>query len=359
MGDAYAALLVSVALIVVVAMISTMLYDIGNGFVFMLNATMFVMSFFGVYIIYKSAPFEIKTYKNHKGPKERQRATFLLLALLPIGVLAALYLAVTSGLGMGLLALGLFLMPPGIYAFMDDAKVTQLDNQLDKFIRSLGNVAEALGSTLSVAMSKIDRRSLGPLEPYVKRLQIRLRNQISPKVCWDRFKDETGSELVNRSTTMFLDGTNLGGSPSRVGEIAADYALTMSLLRAKRFVTATPFAYLTIPLHGAMTALLIFVMEIMRAFNGKLTEAVAELDAQRPGASLSMPNLPVFQPSDITETTVLTMGAVIVLTIANTLAPKFATGGHHLKLAFYGSIMCTLSGLNLILIPPVASSLIV
>ena len=78
-ADAYAALLVSVSLIMVVAMISTMIYDIGHTFVFMLAGAMFVMSFFGAYIIYKAVPYEIKTYKNDKGPKERRRATFLFL----------------------------------------------------------------------------------------------------------------------------------------------------------------------------------------------------------------------------------------------------------------------------------------
>ena len=60
----------------------------------------------------------------------------------------------------------------------------------------------------------------------------------------------------------------------------------------------------------------------------------------------------------MSQTTLITIGAVAVLTIANTMAPKFATGGHSLKLLFYGSIMFTLSGLNLFLIPPVAASLL-
>ena len=101
-ADAYAALLVSVTLIMVVAMISTMIYDIGNTFVLLLAGTMFVMSFFGAYIIYKAVPYEIKTYKNDKGPKERQRATFLFFILGPVGVLGGLYLVYTGGLGLGL-----------------------------------------------------------------------------------------------------------------------------------------------------------------------------------------------------------------------------------------------------------------
>ena len=362
-ADAYAALLVSVTLIVVIAMVTTMLYDIGQLFVLMLNATMFFMSLFGAFIIYKTAPYEETTFKGdkskgHKGPRERQRASFLLLLFLPVGVLGGMVLAITSGLGFGLFVLGLCLMPAGVYAYMDDSKVTNLDMEVDKFFRSVGNVAGALGTTLSNAMTRIDRRSLGTMEPYIRRLQARLGSRITPKVCWDKFIDETGSELVNRSTNMFVDGTTVGGAPEKVGAITADYALSISLLRARRHVTALPFAYLTIPLHGAMTALLVFIMEIMISFNDKLTQAGAELISDSGGFIASVPSLPVFQPKDMTQTTMMTMGAVLILTISNSLAPKFATGGHNLKLAFYGGIMCIISGLNLMLIPGIAHGLL-
>ena len=353
-ADAYAALLVSVSLIMVVAMISTMIYDIGGSFVFMLAGTMFIMSFFGAYIIYKAVPYEIKSHKNKKGPKERQKAAFLLYTLGPIGVLAALYLVYTSGLGLGLLTMGFFLMPVGIYASLDDSKVDSIDQEVSKFLRALGSVSESLGTTLSMAMRKLDRRSLGNLEPYIKRLQARLGNQINPKLCWKKFVDETGSELVFRSTSMFVDGIDLGGSPTKVGHIASDYAMDMALLRARRKVTAIPFAYLAIPLHGAMSALLIFVLEIMIVFNGKLNETANEMGGQSAGAAALLPTLPVFQTKDLDQISALTLGAVLVLTIANSLAPYFATGGHPLKLAFYGSIMCLLSGLNLLMIPAMA-----
>lgn len=160
-GDAYAALLVSVSLIVVVAMISTMLYDIGNAFVLMLTGTMFFMSLGGAWIIYKSAPYELKSYRNQKGPRERYLAKLLFLIGLPVGLLMAVFLATTQGMGLAMLAFGFCLMPSGIYAFIDDSNVSKLDQEVSKFLRSLGNVTEALGTTLTAAMEKIDRRSMG------------------------------------------------------------------------------------------------------------------------------------------------------------------------------------------------------
>jgi flagellar protein FlaJ len=72
-GDAYAALLVSVSL-VVVAMISTMLSDISSIFVLALSVTTFFVTGFGVYIIYRTSPYEVKTYDNKGGPKARRWA---------------------------------------------------------------------------------------------------------------------------------------------------------------------------------------------------------------------------------------------------------------------------------------------
>ena len=57
-ADAYAALLVSVTLVVVVAMISTMLSTLGTSFLLMLTFAMVFVTAFGVYIIFRTAPSE-------------------------------------------------------------------------------------------------------------------------------------------------------------------------------------------------------------------------------------------------------------------------------------------------------------
>ena len=354
-GDAYAALLVSVSLIMVVAMISSQLYDVGSGFIVILTATMFVMSLMGSYVIYKVAPIEQVTYKHDKGPADRRKAWISLLLLGPIGFLVLIFMIGSSNIGAGMLIFGVCLIPAGIFAYRDDAQVNTLDKELSNFVRSLGNVAEALGSTLTVAVNTIDRRSLGSMEPYIRRLQIRLNKRLSPQVCWRKFNDEIGSELVFRTMNMFVDGVSLGGSPGKVGAVASEYSMNVALLRAKRYVIALPFSFLTIPLHGAMTALLIFVLEIMSSFSNQIQLSSSELGA---GSAALVPSLPVFQGWDMGQISVLTMAAVLVLTLSNTLAPKFATGGHNLKLAFYGSIMCTISGLNMLMIPPLASGVL-
>ena len=358
-GDAYAALLVSVTLIVVVALISTMLMDAGPSFVILLTGTMFVITVVGVYVIFRTAPQEIKTYNGRIQPRERARAASLLLILGPVGAVAFVCLAATWSLGAGVLVLGIFLIPTGYYSYKDDTRVSKIDQELPNFFRALGNVSGALGTTLSTAMGEIDRRAMGStLEPYIRRLQSRLGTQISPEVCWDRFTAEIGSELVSRTSTMFVHGTSLGGSPERVGEISSSYAMSIALLRAKRQVTALPFSYLVIPLHGAMSGLLIFVLSIMESFSTRLSIATGELGQAQGTTSIAIPDLPIFQSQDLGLVSHIVVGTVLLLAAANSLAPKFAMGGHSLNVAFYASIMCILTGTNLLLIPPLAASIL-
>ena len=358
-GDAYAALLVSISLVVVVAMISTMLNDLGDMFVTSLTGATFFVSFFGVYIIHRTAPHENKNYQNRHGPKLRRLAKRAFYFLVPPGVLLGIIIGWAFGFPYFLLTIGVVLIPSGVLAWMENAKLNSLDQEAATFIRSLGNVTASLSSTLSAALLKIDRRSLDSLNPYLKRLQVLLDRKISTEKAWDAFRDEVGSQLMNRSTRMFVDGCALGGAPDRVGEIAAGYAMDTALMRDRRVVTAAPFAFLIIPLHFAMTGLTVFVMEIMIAFNDRISAAAAQLAAQSGSAGLSIAqSLPVFRGQDLTLMGYLTLATLISMTISNALAPKVALGGHPLNAALYGAITCLMTGFNMLIIPPVASGIL-
>ena len=358
-ADAYAALLVSVTLVVVVAMISTMLSQLGNSFLAILTCAMVFVTAFGVYIIFRTAPAEEIVYQNRRGPKHRRISKRLFIIGAPAGVVAGMFLSLSYGMPILLIMIGLGLLPSGVYAWIDNGKIGKIDKEASAFIRSLGNVAASLQSTDSVALAKIDRRALDTLDPLIRRLQIRLDRSIDPAKSWDAFRDEAGSALLNSSTRMFVDGVALGGQPDKVGVIASKYAQEVALLRDRRAVSAAPFAILTIPLHFAMTALMVFILEIMITFNDQISGAIVELQESSSGQGLSLlPPLPVFQSQDMGALSLITTVALISLTIANGLAPKFAMGGSKYLMCMFGSITCLMTGLNMLLIPPIAASIL-
>jgi flagellar protein FlaJ len=135
---------------------------------------------------------------------------------------------------------------------------------------------------------------------------------------------------------MFVDGVYLGGPPDRVGAISSEFCIDAALMLASWLGAAAPFAFLVVPLHFAMTGLMVFVLEIMRAFNTRITEAFAALEAQSDGSGLSLlPSLPVFQLQDLGLLSTLTMVGLMSMTISNALTSNFALGGHALIVVFF------------------------
>jgi len=378
--DAYAAILVSVTLIMVVSMVSSMLGSLGENFIVLMAMTLFFITSIGVYVIYKVAPVEPITYDSPLGiPQLRRRSRMFLVYLGPTGLVVASLLApqfsFMSGASVAFLIVGASLLPAGFFAWKDDSAITKLDTELPVFFRSVGNVAGSTGVTLTRALSGIDTRSMGSLAPHINRLHVRLTSQLPSRECWEKFRGETGSELANRTTHMIVDGVELGGRADDVGNACSSHALQVTQLRASRQLTASTFSFLTVPMHATMTFILVFVLEIVSNFNEKLAGISGELLNSTEGSvnipsGLSVPSgisiptggdmsggLDIFGSQDMTLIAYMIVLVVIILTVANSLAPKCAAGGNSLKVVSFLSIMCIVSGGILGLVPVLTSKL--
>ncbi len=378
--DAYAAILISVTLIMVVSLVSTMMGSLDQNFIVIMAFALFFITGVGVFIIHKVAPVEQYTF-DAKGalPKDRRKARRWFVLLAPVGFGAAILFGPQYGIMMGsavaFLAIGLSLLPAGWYAWKDDGIVRNLDTEFPTFIRSVGSIAGASGVTLTQALKRIDTKSMGSLEPHIDRLNLRLAAHLPTQHCWDAFRAETGSELVKRTTHMLEDGAELGGRPDQVGNICSSFAMNMVQLRAKRALTASTFSFLTLPMHATMIFILVFVLEIITNFNSKLGSAAAGLDnydrggfavpdglAIPPGISLPTQGdlaggLDLFGNQDMVMVTFMIVLVVAILTVANSIAPKAAAGGSNLKLLSYFALMSLVSGSILAIVPLVTGKI--
>ena len=382
-SDAYSAILVSVSLIMVVSLVSTLLGSLDANFVILMAFTLFCVTSIGVFLIYKVAPFEDFTYDSSDGrPPDRKRSRYCLYIGIPLGIILAVILGsqfeVITGAAVGFLVFGIAIFPAGYYAWKDDSTVANIDSEIQVFIRSVGGIAGATGSTLTESIRRFDARSLRYLEPYINRLHTRLAASLPTANCWERFRAETGSELVNRSTVMLVDGSERGGRADRVGEIAGDYSLQISQLRAARNLAASTFSYLSFPMHATVVFILVFVFQIVAVFSNKLKDVQADaiegtvgnamVDVSNiqapPGISLpsssdglTNPLGSMFGVNDLGTMSVVIVFCIVVLTISNSLAPKFASGGSNLKIASYLSVMCILTGGLMSVIPMITQVL--
>ena len=360
--DAYVALIVAAGLIVIVAVISMMIYQVGILFVVGLALAMVAVSCLGAWIIYVAAPKEIKTRSKSPSSKLQKRvARISTVTMASAAVVGALMLLLRLDIGWILMAISAIVFPIGLLMRKDDSNITKKDEDMATVVRVLGNVTAATGTTVADALNKIDRRSMGHMEPEITRLRLRIKAGIHPDMCWNALVEETGSELVERTVQMFWDSISVGGEAGAVGKSSSFFASRIAFMRSSRQMTANTFTWLTIPLHLAMVGLLEFIVEIMTLFstgvannaNALVSATQADLGTQGPQIN----DLFTFGQVNLTFVNVLVTSVVLVLTASNAFAPKAAEGGHGLKLLFNLSITMTISGALMIIVPLAAESI--
>lgn len=352
-SDAYVALIMTSALVTVMSVVSMMIGNITIAFIVALASVTIVITIFGAWFIYRTAPREIKVHSLPNRSKEQNLAKIIVKFVLPIGGITTLILILMKvDMGLIMLVAGVCFLPLGLIGIIDDKKIDKRDADIAGFLRSLGGIAQAIGSTISEAMTRLDFRALGSLKGEVDLLYTRLLAGIVPSLCWDRFVSETGSELVNRTVRIFWDGVQLGGEPQRVGNEASSFATKIALLRAQRRQIASGFTWLTVVMHIVLTGLVIFIFQVLVTFANLITTLVQE---EVEGITSSMPAFGgVISGGSMYMDLLYFMiiMIVIVLTFANAVAIYAMGGGHIYKLVLYLALMLTISGATVGLVPP-------
>jgi flagellar protein FlaJ len=358
--DAYVALMVSVTLVVVVSLVSMMIYSVGTLFILGLATVMVGIAGLGDWVIYRTSPVEPKTHRRSERSRTQEQMLLVAKILLPAGALVGAATALLFSIGAGMVAAAVFVAPVGVLAWIDDMKIDRQDADLSTFLRSLGSIVGAIGTTVTEGMERLNQRSLASLEQAVRRLHVRLRSGIKPDMCWDRFVAETGSELVDRSVRTFWDTIKLGGDPDQIGYLSSLFTLKISLLRQNRKLIAQTFSWLMIPLHAVLIGIVLFVTEVMVVFATQLnsiqSQALTTTDPTTTGG-IDVTNVLAFAAPNVSFIRGFALVVTIVLTFVDTWAPHSASGGHHHKIWTFAAIMMLLSGLGLMLVPELVSGL--
>lgn len=358
--DGYTALMVSVILVVTVILVSVMIYNIDNIETIASLIIFLTLSVcgFALYIVYKAAPAEKKLHALRRRSKEQEQIRLLSRILLPLGAVSLTGLTLL-GIGKEYIFFGVafFTLPIGALAIVDDRKIDERDSSFPAFIKTLGALAGTTGITIRSAIENLDRETIGCLKPGVEELHKGLSMGFKARVCWEKFIGETGSELINRSSRIFTDAVELGGDPAEIGNIVSASSLAIVLLRMKRQLVSSSFKGLAVTLHTVMVGLLIFVMEIISKFSGlvsKMSEAYTSAEGSMSG--MSGMSMSMFNAAESVPVLYkFTFSVIIILTISNALVIKIVEGGGNYKILFYGGLMSGISGLCMILIPPIVA----
>ncbi|AGK60859.1 Archaeal flagella assembly protein J [Archaeoglobus sulfaticallidus PM70-1] len=374
-ADAYTALLVSSSLISVIILLSVVIYKAGDPAQTLYFSVfgIFLISLFGVGMLYRSVPKDVKTHNL----EVKSREQYLIKKWSPIClVLAALSFTAISVIptmlnisvfrdytGLGFVIAGAMILPLGMLGKIDDRKVSDRDEKFAVFIRNLGSIVSGAGVSVVEALSRIDQKNLGELKDPVNILYKRLAMGLDPKICWDRFIGECGSYIIHKLTSIFVDAVNLGGDADIVSEIVSSSNLEMVLLRMKRDLISSGFLGLIIPLHAAMASLVIFITEILTIFTQFIDYLFKTFFAKMGGSTTNVVqnisiglNLGIFEGLPVELLHQYTFLIILAITISNTLASKIVKGGNNYLLYYYGSILLIISGIVMLVVPPIVNA---
>ena len=356
-SDGYTAMMVSVALVVIINMVSTMIYNIGIPMMVGMAVAACVTGFVVAYILSRAAPQEVMSVPWKQGSEEQQRVLKLFKIFAPLALVVCLGLMVLGlDWGWNLIVTGLCLLPVGIASLKVGGTTFKKDTEVSSFLRSLGGTATSRGTTLGTALTEMELDSFPTLTPNIETLTRRLRAFVKPDICWGRFAKETGSLLISQTTGVFFSATNLGGDPETAGHLTSSFAMKTAMLRAKRRGVAATFTWLTVVMHTVMAGLMIFLVEILKQFMEMLNAAMS-FEGQEEMMQQMAGRVTAFSTPPIGLLDTMTIGMILVLTFINGFAIIANEGSHLIKMTFYLSIMMFATGVCYRIVPSMVQGL--
>ncbi len=357
--NAFSSIVISVALIVIIQVISSMIYTLNTSVITGLVFTGVVMSGFGAWIIWRSAPREIMVVQAATGSPEQRRSLKLFRLMTPLTVMVASILNLIGlPLGWLLTIVALMLLPTGIASLLSDKKIHKKDEEFSTFLRSAGGMATSSGTTLKQALTKIDLSSFPTLEPDIQRLSTRLQAQVDPELCWHKFGLESGSKLISEVIHIFYGAIKMGGDPERVGYLCSLFTAKTAQLRAKRRLASGTFSGLTTVMQAVVAGLMVFVLSIVENFAEVVKELMPQGDASLEGQAAMNMTLANFSSSDLQFLSTITIVMILTLALVGASAITLGDGGHRLKGFFYLAITVFISGISFLLVPPLVAGIL-
>lgn len=358
--NAFSSIVISVALIVIIQVITSMVYSTDVRSMSGMVAAGLLMNALGAFIIFRSAPREVLVVPTGTGSAEQRKAMRWFRMLAPIGFLAASTMTLIGvPLGWSMIVLAVFLMPVGLLSARSDKAVMKKDEEFSTFLRSVGGMATASGTTLKQALRRMELDSFPMLSVDIRRLSTRLEALVEPDVCWRKFGAESGSRLISDVTEIFYQAVRMGGDPERVGYLCSLFVTRTVQLRAKRRLIAGTFGGLTTVMHAVVAVLMVFVLSIVQNF----ADMVATLLPQSTDAMQSAPQMSLgiaeFSASDLQFLSLITVTMVIFMAVIASVAIILSNGGYRLKVTMYLALTGFISGVSFIIVPPLVASVLI
>ena len=209
--------------------------------------------------------------------------------------------------------------------------VDRLDQLYMIFLKTLGE-ATAIAGSLREGVKRIVHNDYKELNPFVRRLYMRLKLGIDYRVAWRVTSLETGSSVIARYSGIYVAALRVGSPPAEVATILHDAINRELVLRRKRAAVANYLKGLVVPLQAVFTAIFTLIATLTSIFYNLSKLISGYLTVQL-----------VNVPNPLVVTLFLFVGAM-VLTVGNSTAIYVLKGDSVFTLVYYLGLLLLISG---------------
>jgi len=234
--------------------------------------------------------------------------------------------------------IGLSFLPAGFLAKIHEGQIYEIDDFFPVFIRGYGEHL-AIVPNMAESLKPILIAELGKLKKFLRNAYARLINFIDPRIVWNYFAGETGSEMVRRGMHIFMDTVENGGDVRMAGILISDHLNDLIRLRRTMLQVFKTFESTTYLMHGAAVLLLTFITKLMVVFSDILTTFVQTIPPEFAGLF----HIITIPPGEVA---LLTAIATFMITIANSIALMAANPGSKYAGLMFMSILMIISGIT-------------
>jgi len=214
------------------------------------------------------------------------------------------------------------LLLTGLIARHEEDKIKRFDNNFGAFIRSLGGAAGTRSGLILESLKELIGHDFGPLSGNINNLYKRLKTRLNTPRSWEHFAAGTGSNLIERFATMFVEGTNVGGKPTVIGEIISTNFMAILSMRKLRYSSASGLIGVLYGMTAGIAATMFLALSII-AMLAKLFSNVSipDIDIGISIAAIGATNIPLM--------TSMLMVMMVSHSLISAMLIRVVDGGHH------------------------------
>ena len=214
------------------------------------------------------------------------------------------------------------LLLTGLIARHEENKIKRYDDNFGAFIRSLGGAAGSRSGLILESLKELISHDFGPLSENINNLYKRLKVRLNTVRSWEHFAAGTGSNLIERFATMFVEGTNVGGKPAIIGEIIGRNFMDILSMRKLRYSSASGLVGVIYGLTAGISATMFLSLSII----SMLSKLFSNVEMPNIDVGISMNAI---VNSDVGLLTTMLMFMMVCHSLISAILIRVVDGGHH------------------------------